>query len=117
MKRIKIGFLALVAIFAMSFTIADHQGILAKIKIGDITCLTTDATHYEQIEVNNVTKTVGEDCFVTTGGDQICAEPLTVNTTQRDCDGTNTFCCAVLIAADPLSCSSPEETFEIYCEP
>jgi hypothetical protein len=99
MKRFKIGFLALIGIIAMSFTVANKVGTTTKksvILTDRYTCSSNDIRSFSYknslgtcVSITNS----GSDCNILSP--ETCVFDIqTVGATTTNCDGGTKFCCA-----------------------
>lgn len=115
MKRLRIGFLAVIAILAMSFTVADHEGIIKK---AQVTCFATD---WAAIQIPNGT-TYTQDVTACPQFSQTCARLITPSANDVVCPGGQTFCCAKIVSPNPNpACAAQPAQFRtlvnVFCMP
>jgi hypothetical protein len=115
MKRIQIGFAAIIAVLAMSFTIAEHNGAF-KAKSAKLTndCFKAGGTNGLKIRNTCPSSTVtilGTDvCGITVQNDKVWSlDAGNVIANARipiDCPGSTKFCCFT-VTEDLSPCPSP----------
>jgi hypothetical protein len=99
MKRFKIGFVAVIAILAMSFTVASKSNVLgnklanAAVEAGCYTSLTVDGSPYTFLHTAppNNTQNIIVINDGTTGANP--GSSRKVDDPDSECNSTTTFCC------------------------
>jgi hypothetical protein len=123
MKRIQIGFAAVIAVLAMSFTIAEHSGAFnAKSAKLTTDCFKAGGTNGLKIRHSctsaTITISVTDPCSVTMQGDRVWSldanNVIAAGNITTECPGGNTFCC-FQVTEDTGPCLSPnvQPTFGI----
>jgi hypothetical protein len=115
MKRIQIGFLAIVAIMAMSFTIASHEGAFKStvVSVAPQDCYTPNITlpSCEPIAL----LTASTPCATAKALENIGTAVNSVNVPAaiEDCEDIDgVFCCATLVQINQKSClTTPHVSF------
>src|SRR5687767_13508820 len=100
MKHFKIGFLSIIALLAMSFTIVSKDGIIKKTKLDTGTCdRNTDklsGTYYldnGQIGNGPCSGATAAISCTAVGLGKFVASSTTYTATSRDCEGSTNVCC------------------------
>jgi len=116
MKRIQIGFAAIIAVIAMSFTIAEHNGAFkAKSVKATTDCFKAGGTNGLKIRptcgASTVTISTTDNCIgITAVGDRVwsldVANAFASAVILDNCPGGNTFCC-FQVTEDTSPCTSP----------
>lgn len=116
MKKNKIGFLAIIALVAMSFTIASHEGAFKSTKIVANAGSCDQFVDYVAISDGTTTYTKGVD-NCTTVKQLVCATGITLNTDPTfTCPNGDFFCCAKLKADQCSSNPQLQVIDKILCQ-
>jgi hypothetical protein len=115
MKRFKIGFLAVIAVLAMSFTVADYNKVFVKkVKKVIANCYGTLSYRVPSACASNVTITVNSTACTT--ADDSEGNPLWTSPSLNSdpaCGETGSFyCCATLATTSALCTAHPQVTPE-----
>lgn len=117
MKKLKIGFLAIVALAAMSFTVITRPEVKKKFAPKDVyTCTSSD---YSQVTFTTSSGTVTAPQSPLVCGKTYCATSLRNITPSGEitCDGADEiFCC--ISSSTSTDCSAPFTTkLIVHCRP
>jgi hypothetical protein len=111
MKRFKIGFLAVVAIVAMSFTVVSHEGLVSSVKVDDGVCDQNVDIIAGTVYNQNCTSIGSLDCSVDLTTPKYLGNFTLQSVPTFECaGGSDVFCCAE--ASDNSTCS-PQATKRI----
>lgn len=127
MKKIKISFLAIIALLAMSFTVATHEGGFKKASKKSRQVFICQPDQGQNMFyraflscLNGVNYQQGVSPCPPMGHASFnCAVPtsLVPNLTTITCPGGQRFCCAVRVTASPVPCPTNCVRVRVFCMP